>query len=55
MKHSNLKEKFECYFEKLLKSKAVQLVTLIVKDYVTCEPSNINACPLPDFVKTTFS
>ena len=55
MKHSNLKKKFECCFEKLLKSKAVQLVTLIVKDYVTCEPSNINACPLPDFVKTTFS
>ena len=53
MKDSNLKKKFQCYFEKL--SKAVQLVTLIVKDYVTCEPSNINACPLPDFVKTTFS
>ena len=55
MKHSSLKKKNECYFEKLLKSKAVQLVTLIVKDYVTCESSNINACPLPDLVKTTFS
>ena len=55
MKHSNLKKKFQCYFEKLLKSKAVQLVTLIVKDYATCDPSNINVCPLPDFVKTTFS
>ena len=55
MKHSNWKKKFECYFEKLLKSKAVKLVTLIVKDNVTCEPSSINACQLPDFVKTTFS
>ena len=34
MNHSNLKKKFQCYFEKLLKLKAVQLVTLIVKDYV---------------------
>ena len=53
MNHSNLKKKFQCYFEKLLKLKAVQLVTLIVKDCVTCQPSNINACPLPDL--TTFS
>ena len=30
MNHSNLKKKFQCYFEKLLKSKAVLLVTLIV-------------------------
>ena len=37
MNHSNLRKKFQCYFEKLLKSKAVQLVMLIVKDYVTCE------------------
>ena len=37
MNHSNnLKKKFQCYFEKLLKLKAVQLVTLIVEDYVTC-------------------
>ena len=35
--HSNVKKKFQYYFEKLLKSKAVQLVTLVVKDYVTCE------------------
>ena len=34
MNHSNVKKKFQCYFEKLLKSKAVQLVTLIVKDYM---------------------
>ena len=28
--------------------KTVQLVTFIVKDYVTCEFTCINACPLPD-------
>ena len=27
-------KKFQCYFEKLLKSKTVQLVTFIVKDYM---------------------
>ena len=43
MNQSNLKKKFQCYFEKLLTSKAVQLVTLIVKDYVTCEFTCINA------------
>ena len=37
MNHPNLKEKFQCYYEKLLLSKTVQLVTFIVKDYVTCE------------------
>ena len=37
MNHPNLKKKFQCYFEKLLKSKTVQLVTFIDKDYVTCE------------------
>ena len=46
MNHSNLKKKFQCYFEKLFKSKAVQLITS-VRDYVHL---NINACPLPDFV-----
>ena len=30
-------EKILMLFEKLLKSKNVQLVTFIVKDYVTCE------------------
>ena len=35
MNHPNLKKKF--YFEQLLKSKTVQLVTFIVKDYVTYE------------------
>ena len=35
--HPNLKKKFQCYYEKLLLSKTVQLVTFIVKDYVTCE------------------
>ena len=33
MNHPNLKEKFPCYYEKLLLSKTVQLVTFIVKDY----------------------
>ena len=28
-------KKFQCYFEKLLKSRTVQLVTFIVKDYAT--------------------
>ena len=37
MNNPNLKEKFQCYYEKLLLSKTVQLVTFIVKDYVTCE------------------
>ena len=32
MNHPNLKEKFQCYYEKLLLSKTVQLVTFIVKD-----------------------
>ena len=42
MNHSNLTKKFQCYFEGLLKSEAVrELVTLIVKDCVTCQPSNI--------------
>ena len=50
MNHPNLKEKFQCYYEKLLLSKTFQVVTFIVKDYVTCE---FNACPLPDL--TTFS
>ena len=31
------KKFLKCYFEKLLKSKNVQLVTFIVKGYVTCE------------------
>ena len=34
---TNLKKKFQCYYEKLLLSKTVQLVTFVVKDYVTCE------------------
>ena len=37
MNNPNLKKKFQCYYEKLLLSKTVQLVTFIVKDYVTCE------------------
>ena len=37
MNHPNLKKKIQCYFEKLLKSKNLQFVTFIVKDYVTCE------------------
>ena len=32
MNHPNLKEKFQCYHEKLLLSKAVQLVTFIVNE-----------------------
>ena len=54
MNHPNLKKnKCYCYFEKLLKSKTVQLVTFIVKDYVACDihmerPLNNNAQPLPD-------
>ena len=31
MNRSNLEKKFQCYLENLLKSKAVQLVTLIVE------------------------
>ena len=41
MNHSNLKKKFQCYFEKLLQSKAVQLITLVVKDYVTFEHQRV--------------
>ena len=37
MNHPNLEKKLYCYLEKLLKSKTVQLVTFIVKYYVTCE------------------
>ena len=37
MNHPDLKEKFQCYYEKLLLSKTVQLVTFIVKDYVTSD------------------
>ena len=37
MSHPYLKNKFKCYFEKVLNLKNVQLVTFIVKDYVTCE------------------
>ena len=37
MNHSNVKKNSNVIFEKLLKSKAVQLVTLAVKDYATCE------------------
>ena len=32
MNNPNLKKKFQCYYEKLLLSKTVQLVTFIVKD-----------------------
>ena len=32
-----MKKNFQRYFEKLLKSKTVQLVKFIDKDYVTCE------------------
>ena len=35
--HPNLKKKFQCYYEKLLLPRTMQLVTFIVKDYVTCE------------------
>ena len=42
MTHSNLKKKFQCYFEKLFKSKAVQLITS-VKDYVTFEYQRVPA------------
>ena len=37
MNNRNLKKKCQCYYEKLLLSKTVQLVTFIVKDSVTCE------------------
>ena len=33
MNHPNLKKKFQCYYEKLLLSETVQLVTFIVKDF----------------------
>ena len=42
MNHSNLKKKFQCYFEKLFKSKAVQLITS-VRDYVTFEYQRVPA------------
>ena len=42
MKLSNLKKKFQCYFEKLFKSKAVQLITS-VRDYVTFEYQRVPA------------
>ena len=48
--------KISMLYEKLLLPKTVQLVTFIVKDYVTCETTfehQYNACPLPDL--TTFS
>ena len=42
MNHSNLQKKIQCYFEKLFKSKAVQLITS-VKDYVTFEYKRVPA------------
>ena len=42
MNHSSLKKKFQCYFEKLFKSKAVQLITS-VRDYVTFEYQRVPA------------
>ena len=55
MNHPNLKEKFQCYYEKLFLSKTVQLVTFTLKDYMlhanqVKRPLNINTtragCPI---------
>ena len=55
MNHPNLKEKFQCYYEKPLLSKTVQLVTFTLEDYMlhanqVKRPLNINTtrggCPI---------
>ena len=56
MNHPNLKENFQCYHEKLLLSKTVQLVMFIVfrvvtRHYVSCtknkyvKANRIHICP----------